>query len=164
MVSVSKDNNGFYSIILKPNSSLIGSARVIFIFSISFICIFIATIFYILGATLILPFAGLEVCILLIAFYLNFKWSSKIEKINISQDLVIIEKGIKKVEYKWEEFRTFTSFQVSKDVNEILQLSFKSKGKNVEVGAFLNEEDKCFLKDEISQIIDELNAETFSSP
>ena len=60
MVSVSKDNNGVYSIILKPNSSLIGSARVIFIFSISFICIFIATIFYILGATLILPFAGLE--------------------------------------------------------------------------------------------------------
>ena len=43
-------------------------------------------------------------------------------------------------------------------------LSFRSKGKEIIVGSFLNEEDKCFLKDEISEIIDELNTESFSSP
>ena len=67
-------------------------------------------IFYFFGAALILPFAGIELMILFIAFYLSFRWSSKKEKIYISQEIVKIEKGINKAEYLWEEFRTFTSF------------------------------------------------------
>ncbi|NCX10858.1 MAG: DUF2244 domain-containing protein [Proteobacteria bacterium] len=107
---------------------------------------------------LILPFAGLEIAILILAFYLNFRWSSKREKISISQEKVIIEKGINKAEYRWEEFRTFTSFQVSKDINKLLKLSFRSKGNDVLVGEFLNEEDKIDLKNEISKIIEVLNS------
>ena len=104
MVSVLKNssNNG-YSILLKPNSSLNGRERYIFLLSISFVCILIAVVFFILGATLILPFAGLELSILFIAFYLNFKWSSEKEKIHISQELVVVEKGRSNIEYKWEE-------------------------------------------------------------
>ena len=60
--------------------------------------------FYFFGAFMILPFAGIELTILFIAFYLSFKWSSKKEKIYISQDIVKIEKGITKAEYLWEEF------------------------------------------------------------
>ena len=73
-----------------------------------------------------MPFAGLEISILIFAFYLNFKWSSKREKIFISQDKVTIEKGIHKADYRWEEFRTFTSFNVTKDINKVLKLSFRS--------------------------------------
>ena len=39
------------------------------------------------------------------------------------------------------------------------RLSFRSKGKDVYVGDFLNEDDKNKLKDEISLIIQELNAQ-----
>lgn len=165
MVSVLKNssNNG-YSILLKPNSSLNGRERYIFLLSISFVCILIAVVFFILGATLILPFAGLELSILFIAFYLNFKWSSEKEKIHISQELVVVEKGRSNIEYKWEEFRTFTSFQVTKDINEVLKLSFRSKGEDIEVGAFLNEEDKNKLKEEVSEIIKFLNEESFLIP
>ena len=108
---------------------------------------------------MILPFAGIELTILFIAFYLSFKWSSKKEKIYITQDIVKIEKGITKAEYLWEEFRTFTSFQIQKDINKIIRLSFRSKGKDVFVGDFLNEDDKNKLKDEISIIIQELNSD-----
>jgi uncharacterized membrane protein len=143
---------------IKPNSSLTGTYRVIFISSIAFICLGIATIFYLVGATLILPFAGLEISILLIAFYLNFRWSGKREKIFLSKDKVIVEKGIHKAEYRWEEFRTFTSFHISKDINKVLKLSFRSKGKDVEIGSFLNDEEKVELKENISKIIEDLNA------
>ena len=157
MVSVEEKSNSNYLITLSPNSSLTGIYRIIFLASISFICVGIATVFYFFGAYLILPFAGIEIAILLIAFYLSFKWSSRKELIYISQEVVKIEKGIHKAEYLWEEFRTFTSFQIAKDANKSLRLSFRSKGDDVIVGDFLNEDDKNILINEIRNIIDELN-------
>ena len=161
MVSVEEKSNSNYLITLSPNSSLTGIYRIIFLASISFICVGIATVFYFFGAYLILPFAGIEIAILLIAFYISFKWSSRKELIYISQEVVKIEKGIHKAEYLWEEFRTFTSFQIEKDANKSLRLSFRSKGDNVIVGDFLNDDDKNILINEIRNIIDELNLEAF---
>ncbi len=161
MVSVEEKSNSNYLITLSPNSSLTGIYRIIFLASISFVCVGIATVFYFFGAYLILPFAGIEIAILLIAFYLSFKWSSRKELIYISQEVVKIEKGIHKAEYLWEEFRTFTSFQIEKDANKSLRLSFRSKGDDVIVGDFLNEDDKNILINEIRNIIDELNLEAF---
>ena len=158
MVSVEKKESSDYLISLSPNSSLIGIYRIIFLASITLVCGGIATIFYFVGASLILPFAGLELTILFIAFYLSFKWSSKKEKIYISQEIVRIEKGIKKAEYSWEEFRTFTSFQVKRSKDKSLRLSFRSKGQDVYVGDFLNEDDKNLLRNTISEIIEDLNS------
>ena len=161
MVSVEEKSNSNYLITLSPNSSLTGIYRIIFLASISFICVGIATVFYFFGAYLILPFAGIEIAVLLIAFYISFKWSSRKELIYISQEVVKIEKGIHKAEYLWEEFRTFTSFQIEKDANKSLRLSFRSKGDDVIVGDFLNEDDKNILINKIRNIIDELNLEAF---
>ena len=157
MVSVDRRNNSNYIISLSPNSSLVGIYRVIFLASITVVCGGIATIFYFFGAALILPFAGLELTLLFIAFYLSFRWSSKKEKIYISHDIVKIEKGINKAEYLWEEFRTFTSFQVKRNKDKSIRMSFRSKGKDVFVGDFLNEDDKILLKDSVTEIISELN-------
>ena len=157
MVSVDRRNNSNYIISLSPNSSLVGIYRVIFLASITAVCGGIATIFYFFGAALILPFAGLELTLLFIAFYLSFRWSSKKEKIYISHEIVKIEKGINKAEYLWEEFRTFTSFQVKRNKDKSIRMSFRSKGKDVFVGDFLNEDDKILLKDSVTEIINELN-------
>jgi len=157
LVSVNKGDNSNYVISLSPNSSLVGIYRVIFLASITLVCGGIATIFYFFGAALILPFAGLELTILFIAFYLSFRWSSKKEKIYISNEVVKIEKGINKAEYLWEEFRTFTSFQVKRNKDQSIRMSFRSKGEDVFVGDFLNEDDKILLKDSVTEIIEELN-------
>ncbi len=157
MVSVDRRNNSNYIISLSPNSSLVGIYRVIFLASITAVCGGIATIFYFFGAALILPFAGLELTLLFIAFYLSFRWSSKKEKIYISHEIVKIEKGINKAEYLWEEFRTFTSFQVKRNKDKSIRMSFRSKGEDVFVGDFLNEDDKILLKDSVTEIINELN-------
>ena len=159
MVLIEKIKDSNYLISLSPNSSLVGVYRVIFLASITFVCGGIAITFYFVGASLILPFAGIELTVLFIAFYLSFKWSSKKEKIYISQETVKIEKGINRAEYLWEEFRTFTSFQIKKEKDKTLRLSFKSKGQDVYFGDFLNEDDKNLLKDSIKDIIEELNAQ-----
>jgi uncharacterized membrane protein len=159
LVLIEKIKNSNYLISLSPNSSLVGIYRIIFLASITFVCGGIAIIFYFVGASLILPFAGIELTVLFIAFYLSFKWSSKKEKIYISQETVKIEKGTNRAEYLWEEFRTFTSFQIKKEKDKTLRLSFKSKGQDVYFGDFLNEDDKNLLKDSIKNIIEELNAQ-----
>jgi uncharacterized membrane protein len=159
LVLIEKIKNSNYLISLSPNSSLVGIYRIIFLASITFVCGGIAIIFYFVGASLILPFAGIELTVLFIAFYLSFKWSSKKEKIYISQETVKIEKGTNRAEYLWEEFRTFTSFQIKKEKDKTLRLSFKSKGQDVYFGDFLNEDDKNLLKDSIKDIIEELNAQ-----
>ena len=162
MVSVQKNNESSYLISLSPNSSLEGKYRILFLLSITIICGGIGIIFFFLGAALILPFAGLELTILFIAFYLSFRWSSKKEKIYISEEIVKIEKGFNKADYLWKEFRTFTSFNIEKDKNKSLKLSFRSKGENVFVGDFLNDDDKVLLKDAVRDIIDELNSKSFN--
>jgi uncharacterized membrane protein len=159
LVLIEKIKNSNYLISLSPNSSLVGIYRIIFLASITFVCGGIAITFYFVGASLILPFAGIELTVLFIAFYLSFKWSSKKEKIYISQETVKIEKGTNRAEYLWEEFRTFTSFQIKKEKDKTLRLSFKSKGQDVYFGDFLNEDDKNLLKDSIKDIIEELNAQ-----
>ena len=161
MVSVQKNNESSYLISLSPNSSLEGKYRILFLLSITIICGGIGIIFFFLGASLILPFAGLELTILFIAFYLSFRWSSKKEKIYISEEIVKIEKGFNKADYLWKEFRTFTSFNIEKDKNKSLKLSFRSKGENVFVGDFLNDDDKVLLKNAVREIIDELNSKSF---
>ena len=161
MVTVEKVNDSDYLISLSPNSSLVGIYRIIFLASITLVCGGIGVIFYFLGAALILPFAGLELSILFVAFYLSFKWSSKKEKIYISQDIVKVERGINKAEYSWKEFRTFTYFKIKKEKDKTIRLSFRSKGEDIFIGEFLNEDDKKILKDEITSIIKSLNLKIY---
>ena len=161
MVTVEKVNDSDYLISLSPNSSLVGIYRIIFLASITLVCGGIGVIFYFLGAALILPFAGLELSVLFVAFYLSFKWSSKKEKIYISQDIVKVERGINKAEYSWKEFRTFTYFKIKKEKDKTIRLSFRSKGEDIFIGEFLNEDDKKILKDEITSIIESLNLKIY---
>ena len=79
MVTIEKKDKSNYLISLSPNSSLEGIARIIFLASITFVCGGIAIIFYFFGAFMILPFAGIELTILFIAFYLSFKWRVKVK-------------------------------------------------------------------------------------
>tara|TARA_B100000524_G_scaffold336010_1_gene225604 strand:- start:225 stop:710 length:486 start_codon:yes stop_codon:yes gene_type:complete len=161
LVTVEKVNDSQYLISLSPNSSLVGIYRIIFLSSITLVCGGIGVIFYFLGAALILPFAGLELSILFIAFYLSFKWSSKREKIYISEDIVKVERGVNKAEYSWKEFRTFTYFKIKKEKDKTIRLSFRSKGQDIVIGEFLNEDDKKILRDEITSIIESLNLKIY---
>ena len=67
------------------------------------------------------------------------------------------------MKHTWEEFRSFVTFNISNDDQNILRLSFRSKGHEEFIGDFLNEDDKNYLKDEITNIIESLNELSFES-
>ena len=152
-----------FEILLKPNSSLTGLTRVLFLGSIFFICSIIGIGFFLAGGIMILPFAGLEIILVYFAFRVSFNWSNQKQIIILSKDHVEVRVDGLKEFFTWREFRSFTTFNVTKSDSEDHDLSFRSKGKEVVIGGFLNEEDKSKLKDEISRTIQKLNALGFAN-
>ena len=112
---------------------------------------------------MILPFAGLEIILVYLAFRLSFNWSNQKQIIILCKDHVEVRVDGLKEFFTWKEFRSFATFNVIKNDSKNDDLSFRSKGKEIIVGSFLNEEDKSILKDEISRIIQKLNAMGFAS-
>ena len=162
MVKVKELEATKFEILLKPNSSLTGAARVLFLGSIFFICSVIGIGFFLAGGTMILPFAGLEIILVYLAFRLSFNWSNQKQTIILSKEHVEVRVDGLKEFFTWKEFRSFATFNVTKKNPEDHDLSFRSKGKEIVIGSFLNGEDKLLLKEEISRIIQRLNAVGFA--
>ena len=158
MVKVKELEATKFEILLKPNSSLTGTTRILFLGSIFFICSVIGIGFFLAGGIMILPFAGLEIILVYLAFRLSFNWSNQKQIIILSKDHVEVRVDGLKEFFTWKEFRSFATFNVIKDGSADEAFSFRSKGKEIYIGDFLNKEDKQRLKEEVSNIIQKLNA------
>ena len=157
MIKIEETTENNFLIEISPNYSLRGWNRIIFLSSLAFICLSIGIFFLIMGAVLVLPFAGLEVVLVLTCFYLSFRWSKQKEIIYISNDKIKLEKGRLIKEKTWEEFRSFVVLEVEKNQHNTDEFCFQSKGKRFYFGSFLNDEDKLILKNELKRIINQLN-------
>ena len=65
MIKIQETIENNFLIEITPNSSLEGRARIIFLGSLSFVCLFIGVFFFSMGAVLILPFAVLSTFVFL---------------------------------------------------------------------------------------------------
>ena len=157
MIKIEETTENNFLIEISPNYSLRGWNRIIFLSSLAFVCLSIGVFFLIMGAGLILPFAGLEVVLVLTCFYLSFRWSKQKEIIYISNDKIKLEKGRLFKEKTWEEFRSFVVLEVERDQHNSDKFCFQSKGRRFYFGSFLNDEDKLILKNELKRIINQLN-------
>ena len=120
MIKIEETTENNFLIEISPNYSLRGWNRVIFLGSLAFICLSIGVFFFIMGAGLILPFAGLEVILVLTCFYISFRWSQQKEVVYISNEKIKLEKGRLIKEKTWEEYRSFVVLEVEK-TNTILR-------------------------------------------
>ena len=158
MIKIEETTENNFLIEISPNYSLRGWNRVIFLGSLALICLSIGVFFFIMGAGLILPFAGLEVILVLTCFYISFRWSQQKEVVYISNEKIKLEKGRLIKEKTWEEYRSFVVLEVEKNRYNSDEFCFQSKGKRFYFGSFLNDEDKIILKNELKRIINQLNA------
>jgi len=157
MIKIEETTENNFLIEISPNYSLRGWNKIIFLGSLAFICLSIGIFFLIMGAVLVLPFAGLEVILVLTCFYLSFRWSQQKEIIYISNEKIKLEKGRLIKEKTWEEFRSFVVLEVERNQHNTDEFCFQSKGKRFYFGSFLNDEDKLILKNELKRIINQLN-------
>ena len=124
------------SLTLTPNKSSTVQQNLIFFGFLSVLCLTFAIGFFVLGATMILPFAGLEIMLLFIILRVNRNWLNQSEKIYFDKLYVKLEKG--KNDITFDRFLSKFSIVDHKTKKRIF---ITGNNQKVEIGSFLNEEE-----------------------
>jgi len=141
--------------VIRPNQSLSwrGAVRV-YVF-ITACCLGIGVAFALHGFWPVLPFAGLEVIVLGIAFYLCLSRSQVREVVTVNADVVTVEKGRQQPQEHWECPRAWARVALQRSpiawYPQRLLVAFQ--GKQVEIGQCLNEEERSVLAGELQHMI-----------
>ena len=156
-IQSNKENN-FHRILIKPNQSISWKSGLVFVLVIAFTCLSIGLGFAYVGATLILPFAGLEVIFVGMCTYLVLNKTSQQEVITLSKDKLIIEKGAYRLKKVWEYFRLWSYITVERPQHPWYpaHIVVTSKGERVPLGDFLTEQEKEELVSSLESIINDL--------
>jgi len=140
------------SIDLAPNKSSSINENLVFFGFLSLICLTFGIGFFVIGATMILPFAGLEVLALILILRINRKWLNQKQALYLDKLYVKIEKDDKKM-----IFDRFLSKFLVEENNSKKVLYLKSNNEKIEIGSFLNEEEKEELIDLLKKKVSDLN-------
>ncbi|HOY70863.1 MAG TPA: DUF2244 domain-containing protein [Methylotenera sp.] len=147
------------SIVARPNNSLSAKDNVFLLLAIAIVSLMIALSFALIGAWLVLPFAGLEILAFAYAFNYIYVHSNDFESITIQNDSVVVEKRSDKKVTKTVFQRYWAQVSVRNvDGNGGLagktSLYISSHGKEVEFGGnLINDEQRIELALAIKQKI-----------
>lgn len=147
MVDVSGTTSSVhYSITARPNCSLSPAGTLCVFFIVAFFTLLIAIGFALLGAWLVLPFAGLELAVLWLCFRHIWRHVHDYERLVIDHDKVIVDKH----ELKSDSHVELNSHwaQVVMDMmpdGECRRLALRSHGREVEFGRLLNGHERLDL-------------------
>ena len=154
MVTVSIDEMGLNGhILLQPNLSLNWKQNARFFIAVFFVLLCISVYFSYQIGWLVLPFSGLEIILITTCLYLFFRHYNYQEVIRFSHDNLIIERGKDKPEKTWVYQRLWSKFYIHEQgIYDIPKVCLLSHGKELELGAFLNYDDKQLFIEHLKQI------------
>lgn len=141
------DSSHTGQIILKPNASFTWQANLYLLYTLMAISLVVGVGFAIMGAWMILPYSVLELSILAVCIYLCVQKCNRQEVITVKEHEVLIEKGIRNPSETWSYHRLWAKFLVrpAKHPWDAQVVSIASHGKELELGSFLNRDDKIQL-------------------
>jgi uncharacterized membrane protein len=144
-----------FMIVARPNQSATWSANVLLLLALAIPVLGIAVVFALLGAWLILPFAGLELLALAVALY-RVSWRLQYRHvITVSDDCVYVDKGYHCPLQRWRFARASTGLAITTERHPCdgPSLCVHDRDESVILGEFLNREDSlkliALLKQEI---------------
>lgn len=136
------DGSG-YSLTAKRNSSLSSSGRHLVFGLILGVSLSISTGFALLGAWPIMPFAGLEMLVLYLAFRYLDRHAGDYERITISGDRLLVECLESGRTSRFEFNCCWAQVILKRDVaGSRCRLALRSHGKEVEIGQYLTDEQR----------------------
>jgi len=146
-MEVGANNNSFSTFVVSPNYSMTWRENKIFIASLAVVSFSIAGGFALQGLWLILPFAGLEMIMLWGILYWSSLRATQCEVISIDADNVKVEVGRNKMRHLHSFQRAWTRVELYPPARPHWQsrLVMRSKGKELEIGACLNDEERKTL-------------------
>ena len=130
--------------VVMPNCSMSWQENKVFIASLAFISFSIAGMFALQGLWMILPFAGLEILMLTGILYWSGLQATHREVISIDADNVHIEVGRRKSRRVYQFQRAWTKVELRPPASPSRhsRLVMSSKGKELELGACLTEQER----------------------
>ena len=128
-----------FSLVARRNNSLSSTGRLFVFIFIFVVSVGIALAFALLGAWLILPFAGLEMLVLYLAFRYVDRRAGDYERIAIDGDRVELEFCEAGTTRRHELNRHWAQVVTSGDGK---RLALRSHGREFEVGRYLNAEER----------------------
>ena len=130
--------------VITPNQSMSWKQLSLAYSGIATVTLAVGCYFWIRGMTLVLPFSGLEVLLLGVALYMTAWRGGTREVITITDDSVLVETGRNKPQQRHDFRRYWTKVVLRRPWVAWYpsKLLLCSHGREVEVGGFLNEEER----------------------
>ena len=151
----------FLEIIMKPSDMAhLSIARRIFIF-ITVLCISLGIAFWAIGAGLVLPFMGVEVLLLYMAYRFGVRHGRKTETLSLSENELIIRKvgfGKKPEAIRLQPY--CSHLDLEENPGQYMRLLLQSKGDFVEVGSLLAPEERQLLAETLRSELQKLKGAT----
>ena len=155
LFNLTNENDLEKTIMVMPNRAMPWQHIMMIYLLISGVTISIAFGFFTQGLTLILPFAGLELLALGVVLYIS-AWRSNIkEVVNVTEEKIRIEIGRNAPEKTYELDKTWAKVVLERSWNNWYpsRLLLRSHGRQIEIGKFLNEQERQCLGAELKKVI-----------
>ena len=157
MVSSSVDSKRNWRIVIRPNRSLTRRQLQLAFAVIAAVCLGIASVFAAFGMWPVLPFAGLEVLAVGAGLYLSARTGRETEVVSVVRDTVAVDKERRSNHQRFELKRAW--LQVCLLPPRLRwypsRLVLRSHGTDIELGGFLNEDERRRLAGELRSAIRE---------
>lgn len=126
----------------------------------------VAMAFVAMGFWPVLPFAGLELAALGVALYVSARRGAIREVIRVSEAAVVVESGLHRPEKRQTFDRFWSSVELSKSRGQWHpgRLVLRSGTRRLEVGAFLDDEERENLARELAQAVGPMAAAGCDAP
>lgn len=142
-------------IVIRPNRSLTWEQTKIVYFCIASCSLAIAGAFAVMGFWPVLPFAGGEIAMLGIAFYVNALSGTSVQVVTVGGDLVKVEKERPGPRCEWSFQRAWARIDLDGPAGHgSSRLSVRSHGKEVVLGEFLAEAERKRLAATLVDLIE----------
>ena len=155
LFNLTNENDLQKTIMVMPNRAMPWQHIMMIYLLVSGVTISIAFSFFAQGLTLILPFAGLELLALGVVLYIS-AWRSNIkEVVNVNEEKIRIEIGRNVPEKIYELDKAWANIVLERSWNNWYpsRLLLRSHGRQLEIGKFLNEQERQCLAIELKKAI-----------
>ncbi|MGI9324452.1 MAG: DUF2244 domain-containing protein [Pseudomonadales bacterium] len=159
-------SNGRFMIVLRPNQSWTWRANVYLIASLLIVSLSIGIFFILQDFWLILPFTLTEVTLVAACLYYCVRRTHRQEVITLTQEAVILERGIRQPDEQQRFHRYFTRFFVKppRYRGHRQTISLRCRDEETEIGSFLSEEEKQQLIQTLREVIATLDQRGSDEP
>lgn len=141
--------------VVMPNQAMSWRALLLAYLGIATVSLSIGLCFYVKGLTLILPFCGVEILALGAALYVCARRGGVRQVILINDDRVVVESGRQEPENRVVFSRSWVKVILERSWNcwYPSRLLLRSHGRQVEIGMFLNEQERQGLALELGRAL-----------